>query len=349
MLSRFIHIAAGPDQVAEKDGQRALDLDGLQMNLIGPLMTDIDGPTVTTEDRELLAHPSVGGVILFARNFIEVDQLRTLCMELAALKFPRLLIAVDHEGGRVQRFRQGFSRVPAMGTLGPLYAESAERAMKKAFEYGVTIGSELSTVGVDLCLAPVLDRNNGVSEVIGDRAFSGVTEQIVSLARSFRLGLNHAGMAGTGKHFPGHGAVGSDSHKELPVDRRPFDEIERHDLAIFRTLIEDGIESLMTAHVRFTSLDAQPATFSQAWINGVLRRRLRYNGAVLSDDLNMEAARTVGGMADRVRLALEAGCDMALVCNDRPGLVAVLDARPAEVDPLSSARLQRLYRTAGPR
>lgn len=315
------------------------------MNLIGPLMTDIDGPTLTDEERDLLAHPSIGGVLLFARNFIDVNQLRVLCSELAALKFPRLLVAVDHEGGRIQRFRQGFSRVPAMGTLGALYAESAERAMKSAYDYGATIGAELSAVGIDLCLAPVLDRDNGASEVIGNRAFSGVIEQIIALARSFRLGLNHVGMAATGKHFPGHGAVSSDSHKELPVDRRPFDDIESHDLAIFKALIDDGIESLMTAHVRFTSLDVQPATFSRTWIDGVLRRRLRYNGAVLSDDLNMEAARSVGSMADRVQQALTAGCDMALICNDRPGLMATLKSMTPENDLLASARLHRLYRT----
>lgn len=319
------------------------------MNLIGPLMTDIDGPTLTAEDRDLLAHPSVGGVILFARNFIEVEQLHALCRDLAAVKSPRLLVAVDHEGGRVQRFRHGFSRVPAMGTLGVLYGESAESAMKKAYGYGEIIGSELTACGVDLCLAPVLDRDGGGSRIIGDRAFSDVTERIVSLARSFRLGLNHAGMAATGKHFPGHGAVSSDSHEELPVDRRSLGDIERQDLVIFKAFINDKIESLMTAHIRYTSLGTQPATFSREWINGVLRRQLRYNGAVLSDDLNMVAARTVGGMGDRVHLALEAGCDMAVICNDRPGLVEALDAVPVEIKPLSGARLQRLYRTAGPR
>lgn len=319
------------------------------MNLIGPLMADIDGPALTAEDRDLLMHPLIGGVLLFARNFVDVGQLHALCADLAALKFPRLLVAVDHEGGRIQRFRQGFSRIPAMGTLGELYAESAERAMKNAYEYGTTIGSELSAVGIDLCLAPVLDRDSGKSEIIGNRAFSGSPEQIIALARSFRLGLNHVGMAATGKHFPGHGAVSSDSHKELPVDRRLFDEIEKHDIRVFRALIEDSIESLMTAHIRFTSIDAQPVTFSREWLEGILRHQLRYNGAVLSDDLSMEAARSVGSMVDRAQIALQAGCDMVLICNDREGLVSTLDAMRPDIDPLSSARLHRLYRTESAR
>lgn len=319
------------------------------MSTIGPLMADIGSTGLTAEDREVLAHPLVGGVILFARNYADNQQLQALCAELAALKSPRLLIAVDHEGGRVQRFRVGFTRVPAMRTLGKLHEESPERALALAQEYGATIGSELAAVGIDLCFAPVLDRDGDVSKVIGDRAFAETADVIVPLARAFRVGLNSAGLVATGKHFPGHGAVAADSHEELPIDRRPWSEIEARDLAPFKALIDDGIESLMTAHVRYTNVDDTPASFSRHWLRGVLRNQYRYNGAVFCDDLTMGGAKVVGELADRARMALDAGCDMLPVCNDREGVVALLDSLPQRPRRLASARLRRLYRTDGPR
>ncbi|MDR3415350.1 MAG: beta-N-acetylhexosaminidase [Nevskia sp.] len=314
------------------------------MSTIGPLMADVGGLALTAEDREVLAHPLVGGVILFARNYSDPEQLRALCAELAAVKQPRLLLAVDHEGGRVQRFRVGFTRIPAMGTFGKLLAEAPQKALDEVRNCGETIGRELAGYGIDLCFAPVLDRDVGVSQVIGDRAFAEDPDTIVRLARAFRAGLNTAGLAATGKHFPGHGAVAADSHTELPVDRRPYAEIEAKDLLPFRALIEDGIESLMMAHVRYTAVDETPASLSRRWIHGLLRKDLGYNGAVICDDLCMAGAKVAGGIAERARLALDAGCDMLPVCNDRTAVLELLEALPVKPRKLSSARLQRLYR-----
>jgi len=314
------------------------------MSSIGPLMGDIGGTHLTSEDREVLTHPLVGGVILFARNYTDPEQLRELCSGLTKLKtLSRLLIAVDHEGGRVQRFRVGFTRVPAMGTLGTVHAESPSKAIGEARLYGATIGQELRGFGIDLCFAPVLDVDHGVSKIIGDRAFGGNAMVVTALARAFREGLNSAGMAATGKHFPGHGAVAADSHTDLPVDRRPLPEIRAKDLAPFRMLIEDGIESLMLAHVRYTSVDEKPVSFSRRWVRGILRSELKYAGAVFADDLSMAGAAAVGDITQRASLALDAGCDMLPVCNDRAALVSLLDALPVKARRLSSVRLGRLY------
>ncbi|WP_439638755.1 beta-N-acetylhexosaminidase [Nevskia sp.] len=312
---------------------------------LGPIMADVAGLALTAEDREVLAHPLVGGVILFARNYSDPEQLRALCNELLAIKSPRLLIAVDHEGGRVQRFRVGFTRIPAMGTLGRLHEESGLRAVEEARQHGETIGRELAGFGIDLCFAPVLDRDCGVSTVIGDRAFAADPQLIIKLSRAFRSGLNAAGLKATGKHFPGHGAVAADSHLELPIDRRPFADIERQDLVPFKALIDDGIESLMLAHVRYCAYDEIPASFSRKWIRGLLRSQYKYNGAVFCDDLCMKGAVVVGDIVERARVAITAGCDMLPVCNDRSEVVKLLDALPVKQRRLSSARLKALYRT----
>ena len=314
------------------------------MSTIGPLMADVGGLALTAEDREVLAHPLIGGVILFARNYSDPEQLRALCVELLALKRPRLLLAVDHEGGRVQRFRVGFTRIPAMGTLGKLHEESPPRALEEAQAQGLIVGRELSAYGIDLCFAPVLDRDTGISQIIGDRAFSDNPEVIVKLARAFRTGLNAAGLAATGKHFPGHGAVAADSHAELPVDRRSYAEIESKDLAAFRGLIEDGIESLMMAHIRYTAIDEKPASLSRRWIRGLLRTQLGYNGAVICDDLNMAGAKVAGEIVERALMALDAGCDMLPICNDRESVIKLLAGLPVKPRKLASARLQKLYR-----
>jgi len=307
-------------------------------------MADVGGLSLTAEDREVLAHPLVGGVILFARNYSDPEQLRALCADLLALKRSRLLLAVDHEGGRVQRFRVGFTRIPAMGTLGKLYQELPRKAVEEAGAHGLTIGRELSAYGIDLCFAPVLDRDVGVSQIIGDRAFSENPAVVVELARAFRAGLSQAGLAATGKHFPGHGAVAADSHTELPVDRRSYAEIEAKDLAAFRALIEDGIESLMMAHVRYTAIDDKPASLSRRWIRGVLRSQLGYNGVVICDDLNMAGAKVGGEIVERALMALDAGCDLLPVCNDRESVVKLLAGLPVKTRRLSSARLEKLYR-----
>ena len=312
---------------------------------LGPLMIDVGGLELTAEDREVLQHPLVGGLILFTRNYRDPEQLSALCAEILALRSkPRLLLAVDHEGGRVQRFRVGFTRIPAMRTLGKLCEEDPARACEEARGHGLTIGHELSGFGIDLCFAPVLDRDCGVSGVIGDRAFHSECATIVELARAFRAGLNAAGLSATGKHYPGHGAVAADSHLELPVDRRSLDAL-KDDMAPFEALIADGIESLMMAHVRYTAVDQTPASLSKIWIQDILRKRSGFDGAIFCDDLSMHGAAVAGSMEERARLALDAGCDMLPVCNDRAGVIALLDAlkdlKPAKV---ASDRLKKLYR-----
>ncbi len=314
------------------------------MKTIGPLMVDVAGTELTPEDLGVLLHPLVGGVILFARNYASLEQVAALCAQIAALREPRLLIAVDHEGGRVQRFRVGFTRIPAMETLDRLYTESVMQATARAREYGQTIGRELATAGIDLCFAPVLDCECGISRIIGDRAFSTDPERVVALARAFRAGLNAQGMAATGKHFPGHGAVAADSHVELPVDRRPMEDILRRDLVPFKALIEDGLESIMSAHVLYPAVDAHPASLSRKWLRTVLRHELNFNGAVFCDDLSMGGAKQFGSLEDRARAALDVGSDMLPVCNDREGVLALLDALPQKPRHLASARLQKLYR-----
>lgn len=312
---------------------------------LGPLMVDIGGLELSAEDREILSHPLVGGAILFTRNYRDHEQLRALCDEILALRSPRLLLAVDHEGGRVQRFRVGFSRIPSMRALGRLYVEDPAEALEDAREQGMTIGRELAAFGIDLCFAPVLDVDHGVSQIIGDRAFSDRCEVIAELARELRAGLNAAGLAATGKHFPGHGAVKPDSHVELPIDRRAEAELRAIDLLPFEALIADGLESIMMAHVRYTAIDALPASLSRKWIRGILRRELGFAGAVFCDDLSMGGAAVVGGLVERARLALDAGCDMLPVCNDRPGVIALLDGlKDVKPGRAASARLTRLYR-----
>lgn len=314
------------------------------MKDLGPLMVDVGGLTLTAEDREVLRHPLVGGVILFARNYSDPKQLQALCKDILSLRRPRLLLAVDHEGGRVQRFRVGFSRIPAMGTLGRLYAENRRKALADAKKWGRVIGRELSTYGIDLSFSPVLDRDTGQSQVIGDRAFSGEPKVIVALSRAFIRGLAAAGHAATGKHFPGHGAVVADSHKELPVDRRTWADIVATDLAPFAELIRDKIPSLMLAHVKYSAVDETPASLSNYWIQAVLRERLGYDGAVICDDLSMGGAVAMGTMTERAQLALAAGCDLLLVCNDRPGTLELLQNLELQPRAKASRRLRRLFR-----
>jgi beta-N-acetylhexosaminidase len=310
-------------------------------------MADIAGLELTQEDRDVLNHPLVGGVILFTRNYHNNEQLRALTTELQALRKrgPRLLIAVDHEGGRVQRFRDGFTRIPAMGWIGQLHAGERDKGLQWARAQAQILGNELAAHGIDLCFAPVLDLDHGVSAVIGDRAFAADPAAVIALAKSFCDGLASAGMAATGKHFPGHGAVAADSHHELPVDARPLREIERTDLKPFVALVRARIPSLMMAHVRYTAVDATPASLSRKWIQGYLRRKLGYRGAVFCDDLSMGGAAVIGSYADRARLALAAGCDMLPVCNNRPALLELLrDLKKIKPAAASGVRLARLYR-----
>jgi beta-N-acetylhexosaminidase len=318
--------------------------------VLGPLMADVAGLELTAEDREILRDPLVGGVILFTRNYHNNAQLLALTRELESVRgdrAPRLLVAVDHEGGRVQRFRDGFTRIPAMRWIGQLYEENRDKGLQWAQAQAQILGNELAAHGIDLCFAPVLDLDHGMSQVIGDRAFAPEPATVIALAKAFCAGLASAGMAATGKHFPGHGAVVADSHLELPVDQRPLKKIEQTDLKPFVALCKAGIPSLMMAHVRYTAVDQTPASLSRPWIQGYLRRKLKYRGAIFCDDLSMGGAAVIGSYADRARLALAAGCDMLPVCNYRPGLVELLDAmKKLKPDATSGKRLAQLYRKA---
>lgn len=310
---------------------------------MGPVMIDVAGLVLNESDRERLRHPLVGGVILFARNYSSPEQLRLLTGDIRALKQPELLIAVDHEGGRVQRFRAGFTAIPPMRAFGRLWDQDPARALALVKDTGYIIGAELLAHGVDFTFAPVLDLDYGESSVIGDRAFHRDPAVVTALARQLIGGFADAGMGWVGKHFPGHGYVRADSHHEIPVDTRSYGEIEQDDLIPFRDLAPLGLGGVMPAHVIYPAVDQRPAGFSPVWLKDVLRRRLGFDGIIFSDDLSMEAASTAGGAADRARAAFEAGCDMVLLCNDAPRadeLLCGLAAEPGEYE--VSARIETM-------
>jgi len=295
-------------------------------NHIGPVMIDLEGTELTQEEKELLKHPLVGGIIYFARNFESAEQITALTKSIHEHSEQTILTCVDQEGGRVQRFKTGFTRLPPLRPLGHMYDKSPEQGMAYSKAMGWLMASEVSAVGVDFSFAPVLDLDYGESEVIGDRAFHSDQNIVSQLARAYISGLDDAGMASVGKHFPGHGAVKADSHLELPVDDRSVSTILEKDVVPFQELITLNIlQGIMPAHVVYSAQDKQPAGFSKAWIGQILRTRLGFNGAVFSDDLNMAAAGMAGSFIDRANIALNAGCDMILVCNNREGSVEVLD------------------------
>jgi len=283
---------------------------------LGPVMLDVAGHALTDEDRIRLCHPLVGGVILFARNYAAPEQVAALTAEIRALRAPPLLLTVDHEGGRVQRFRQGgYTLVPPMARLGRLWDEDRREAIDAARAAGVVIGSELAATGVDLSFTPVLDLGYGRSGVIGDRAFHRDPEAVAELAGALMEGLRSQGMAAVGKHFPGHGHVAADSHSEVPVDEREFALIDAADLLPYRRLIPRGLDAVMPAHVIYPAVDARPAGFSPVWLQQVLRGQLQFRGIVFSDDLSMEGAAVAGDIVARATAALHAGCDLVVVCN----------------------------------
>ncbi|HKJ75675.1 MAG TPA: beta-N-acetylhexosaminidase [Gammaproteobacteria bacterium] len=310
---------------------------------LGPVMVDLEGTALQPEERELLCHPRVGAVILFSRNYESPEQLRALLAEIHALRHPRLLVAVDHEGGRVQRFREGFTHLPPARLFGDIYDHDRARALRLAERCGWLMAVELRAVGVDFSLAPVLDVDEGRSRVIGDRSFHRDPEVVAELARAYIEGMHRAGMAATGKHFPGHGAVEGDSHHTLPEDPRDLTDLELRDLVPFRRLAGAELAAVMPAHVVYPRVDPEPAGYSRFWLREVLRRRLGFQGLVFSDDLSMEGAAGVGGMPERAEAALAAGCDMVLVCNDREGAVKVVDGLGVRDDAVLHARLARMH------
>lgn len=291
---------------------------------LGVVMLDLSGATVSPEDRDRLEHPLTGGVILFSRNFETRRQIEELVATIHALRTPPLLVAVDHEGGRVQRFRDGFTVLPAARRLGLRYDHSAEEACTAARSAGRVMAAELRAIGIDFSFAPVLDIDRGVSEVIGDRAFHHNPDAVVELAGAYIQGMNHSGMAAVGKHYPGHGSVAADSHTAAPVDERPYEEIAAADLAPFARL-SAGLGGIMPAHVVYSACDPLPAGFSTFWMREVLRKRLSFDGAVFSDDLSMAGAAVLGDMPERAEAALAVGCDLILICNDSRGAERVLD------------------------
>lgn len=301
---------------------------------IGPVMLDIAGPVLTPEEKEKLNHPNTGAVILFSRNFQNPDQIIELISQIRSARNGELLIAVDQEGGRVQRFRSGFTRLPA--------AADYEKNPALAHIAGWLMAAELLATGVDFSFAPVLDVDRGISEIIGNRAFSTNAYAAARLAGLFRNGMNAAGMPAIGKHFPGHGAVALDSHLTLPIDERNLDSIRATDLIPFKQLINEGLEGIMLAHVLYPNIDPIPAGFSPFWIQQILRQELTFDGAIFSDDLSMEGAATIGGFTDRAQLALQAGCDMILICNNPIAAAQVLESLPTQSNPHREQRLLRM-------
>lgn len=306
-------------------------------------MLDLAGTALDAEDRELLRHPSVGGVILFSRNYETPLQLAALTAAIHALREPRLLIGVDQEGGRVQRFREGFTRLPPAGRFGRLYERDPIRARHACESVACLMATELRAVGVDFSFAPVLDLDRGISRVIGDRGFAAQIQPVCELAAAWADGMRRGGMAAVGKHFPGHGGVAADSHTELPTDSRLFADLLMEDLVPFQRLIDQGLEAVMPAHVIYPHIDARPAGFSPVWLRDILRGQLGFQGVIFSDDLNMAAASAGGDYPERARAAAQAGCDMLLICNNRPAAVAIVDAFIDQHDPAVHLRLLRLH------
>jgi beta-N-acetylhexosaminidase len=312
----------------------------------GPIVVDITGPQLREADRRRLVHPLVGMVILFSRNFESSAQLRHLCDQIHTLRDPPLLIGVDHEGGRVQRFRHGFTHIPPMAFFGLLWDQDVLEACRAALAAGYVLGAELRAHGVDLTFAPVLDLAWGRSSVIGDRAFHADARVVTVLANQVGYGLALAGMSNCGKHFPGHGWAQADSHHALPVDERPIDQILQADAAPYGWL-GVGLDAVMLAHVVYPSVDSSPAGFSARWIQEILRQQLGFTGAVFSDDLTMQGARAGGDVLEATRAALTAGCDFAMICNDEAGVDRVLGELQWTPTPQFGKRFARLIPRGG--
>ena len=310
---------------------------------LGPVMADIAGQELTADDRLLLSSPIVGGVILFSRNYHSLQQLEKLVKSIQAIKSPRLLLAVDQEGGRVQRFKDGFTILPSMRRFGEIYDADHKMALELARQCGWLMASEVRSTGIDISFAPVLDIDKGVSSVIGDRAFHSDPFVVGKIAQAFIAGMEEAGMQATGKHFPGHGSIAADSHVAMPVDERSLVDIEMDDLRPFHFMVNAGINALMMAHVIYSRVDPQPAGFSSFWMKTMLRDKMHFQGAIFSDDLSMEGAVLAGNYTQRAKIALDAGCDMILVCNNRQAAWEVVNSLQGYFNPASSLRLAHLH------
>ena len=313
---------------------------------MGPVMLDVHGTSLSQEDKEILQHPLVGGLIFFTRNYQSPEQIADLSQQIRIAAKKPILIAVDHEGGRVQRFRDGFSLIPAMGKLWQMSEKNLTLAKELAKQSAILMALEVQAVGIDISFAPVLDINN-ISDVIGDRAFHQQPDYVTELAEAFIDGLHQVGMKATGKHFPGHGSVKADSHIDLPIDNRSKADVFQQDLVPFQQLIARGkVDALMPAHVIFPDIDSQAVGFSHYWLQNILREQLGFNGVIFSDDLSMQGAASVGGYIERAEAAQVAGCDMLLLCNNRDGCVDVLDNANISISSVGAQRLSMLLKKA---
>jgi len=301
-------------------------------------MIDVAGLTLTGAERTQLADPRIGGVILFSRNYDNLEQLRDLVAQIHAVRSPQILVAVDQEGGRVQRFREGFTELPPARLFGHEYDIDPDHGRELARASGWLMAAELLDIGIDISFAPVVDLDLGFSEVIGDRAFHKDAEAVATLASAYLLGMRQAGMMAVAKHFPGHGAVVADSHHELPVDHRELDAMG-DDLLPYRRLIANGLAGVMMAHVKYPAIDRRIASLSPYWVQTELRQNLGFTGAVFSDDLSMSAAEVAGDVPERVRQAMDSGADMALICNDPDAVAQTLSEFDGVGYPASLARL----------
>jgi len=310
---------------------------------LGPLMVDLEGTTISETEKELLLRAEVGGVILFTRNFESVEQITALVEEIHNIKSPKILVAVDHEGGRVQRFHDGFSRIPAAANYAKVAKGDLQQSRQLAENAGWLMAVELRACGIDFSFAPVLDLAHGLSGVIGDRAFHSKPATVSTLAYAFMHGMNKAGMQAVGKHFPGHGGVVEDSHVAMPVDHRELEELLHSDIVPFANMIENKLAAIMPAHVIYDKVDDKPAGYSSFWIDNILRQRFAFQGVIFSDDLSMEAAGVAGGFGERADAALKAGCDMALVCNHLEGAIEAAEYIKGYTNPTSQLRLVRMH------
>jgi beta-N-acetylhexosaminidase len=306
---------------------------------LGPLMVDVAGKVLTPEDRDLLRHPLVGSVILFTRNYESPEQLAALVDDIRALRSPPLLVAVDHEGGRVQRFRSGFSVLPPARRVGLEFELNPQQGLAMARSIAWLMAAELRALHIDFSFAPCVDLDYGVSEIIGDRAYHANPETVARLALAAVQGMRQAGMAATAKHFPGHGAVVADSHLALPVDRRTLADLAP-DLLPYRRLIPNELAAVMMGHVLFPAVDDVPASFSRRWVGEVLRGELDFRGVVFADDLTMEGASVMGSVVERAEAALEAGCDVLPVCNRRASVIELIDGLKSQPGPASQMRIR---------
>ena len=310
---------------------------------LGPVILDLESTFLSAADIERLKHPQCGGVILFTRNFESVDQLTALVTAIRSLRDPHLIVSVDHEGGRVQRFHEGFTRLPPAAVFGRVFDKDKHAALELTERAGWLMASELRACGIDLSYAPVLDLGRGISGVIGDRAFHHDGQKVARLAHAYMVGMKKAGMAAVGKHFPGHGSIKEDSHVSLPLDKRPLPDILAEDVVPFERMIEYGLDGIMPAHVIYSEVDTQPAGFSSFWLKDILRKQLGFQGVIFSDDLSMAGAEQAGSYAQRAKIALDAGCDVVLVCNHTDAANEVLESLEGFNNTTSQMRMTRLH------